>query len=361
MKERRTKGSQIVLCPPAPPEDGVRNKVRARNTVNVRRDRIVNALAGLAAEPAIPIDAPAAPHPSELLRGKPAFRTPLGAVFEGDSVELMSRIPANSVDLVMTSPPYALHFKKEYGNAEKEAYVEWFRPFAREIKRILKPQGSFVLNIGGSYNAGQPTRSLYHFRVLLMLCDELGFHLCQEAFWYNPAKLPSPAEWVNVRRVRIKDSVEYIWWLSPSPMPKADNRRVLAEYSPDMLRLLKRGYRAKERPSGHKITSKFTDRGGSIPPNVIERGNNESNSEYIRLCAERGLKPHPARFPAALPEFFTKFLTDPGDVVVDPFAGSAMTGQVAERLSRRWLGFELEPKYIETARLRFGSLFTVKR
>ena len=256
----------------------------------------------------------------------------------------------------MTSPPYALHFKKEYGNVAKEAYVEWFRPFGREIRRVLKPRGSFVLNIGGSYNAGMPTRSLYHFRLLLMLCDELGLHLAQECFWYNPAKLPSPAEWVNVRRMRIKDSVEYVWWFSKDPMPKADNRKVLAEYSPDMKRLLIRGYRAKERPSGHKITNKFRDKGGSIPANVIERGNNESNSEYIKRCSEHGLKVHPARFPAALPEFFMRFLTDPEALVVDPFAGSNTTGAVAEQLYRRWLAFELEPKYVEASRLRFPQL-----
>jgi len=284
-------------------------------------------------------------------------------MFEGDARGLLAKLPENSVDLVLTSPPYALHFKKEYGNVEKEAYVEWLRPFGREIFRVLKPEGSFVLNIGGSYNAGTPTRSLYQFRVLLMLCDDLGFHLAQEYFWYNPAKLPSPAEWVNVRRIRLKDSVEYVWWLSKTPNPKADNRKVLASYSEDMKRLLARGYRAKERPSGHKITEKFADRGGSIAanllkkdwqPNLLERGNNESNSEYIRFCEEYGQKPHPARFPSALPEFFVKFLTDPGDLLVDPFAGSNTTGAVAENLDRRWLAFELEPKYVENSRLRFG-------
>jgi site-specific DNA-methyltransferase (cytosine-N4-specific) len=117
-----------------------------------------------------------------------------------------------------------------------------------------------------------------------------------------------------------------------------------------MKRLLVRGYRAKERPSSHKITNKFTDKGGSIPSNMIERGNNESNSDYIRLCGERGLKPHPARFPAALPEFFIKFLTDPDDLVLDPFAGSNMSGSVAEGLRRRWR-LRARPKY-ETSRLR---------
>ena len=294
-------------------------------------------------------------HPTRLLSQRPAYKTELGAMFEGDASTLLSSLPTNSVDLVLTSPPYALHFKKEYGNVDKAAYVDWFKPFGREIQRVLKPDGSFVLNIGGSYNAGSPTRSLYQFRVLLMLCDEIGFHLAQEYFWHNPAKLPSPAEWVNVRRIRLKDAVEYVWWLSKTSNPKADNRNVLAPYSDDMKRLLIRGYRAKERPSGHKITQKFIDRGGSIPSNVLERGNNESNSEYIRRCEESGTKAHPARFPAALPEFFIKFLTNPGDLVVDPFAGSNMTGAVAEKLDRRWLGFELEPKYVANSRLRFES------
>src|SRR5579883_1437352 len=292
-------------------------------------------------------------HPSRLLAPPPAHSTQHGAIYVADSGNALAMLPTDSVDLVVTSPPYALHFKKEYGNADKDAYLDWFRPIARQIHRVLKPEGSFVLNIGGSYNAGSPTRSLYHFRLLIMLCDELGFHLAQECFWYNPAKLPSPAEWVNVRRVRIKDSVEYVWWLAKTPSPKANNRKVLVQYSPDMERLLRRGYRAKDRPSGHKITSKFVDRGGAIPSNLLERGNNESNSDYIRLCEEHGLKPHPARFPAALPEFYMKLLTDEGDLVVDPFAGSNTTGAVAEQLQRRWLSFELEARYVETSKLRF--------
>ena len=296
-----------------------------------------------------------AEHPSVLMPQQPAYQTSWGAAFEGDSRGLMASLPDACVNLVLTSPPYALHFKKEYGNVDKSAYVDWFKPFAREIHRVLKPDGSFVLNIGGSYKPGSPTRSLYHFRLLLMLCDELRLHLAQECFWFNPAKLPSPAEWVNVRRVRVKDSIEYVWWLSKGAHPKADNRRVLADYSDDMLRLLKRGYRAKQRPSGHIITDKFKDRGGSIPPNVIVRGNNESNSDYIRRCDAAGSKPHPARFPAALPEFFIKFLTDEHDLVLDPFAGSNMTGAVAESLGRRWLGFEKERKYVSNSRLRFRA------
>ncbi|HEX4793792.1 MAG TPA: site-specific DNA-methyltransferase, partial [Humisphaera sp.] len=167
--------------------------------------------------------------------------------------------------------------------------------------------------------------------------------------------LPAPAEWVNVRRFRIKDSVEYLWWLSPTAWPYADNRNVLVPYSGDMIRLIERGYKAKKRPSGHVITSKFqNNRGGAIPQNIIVRGNNESNSEYINACAELGIKVHPARFPRAVPEFFIKLLSRPGDLVVDPFAGSNTTGQVAQGLERRWIGVDVEPSYVRASGIRFG-------
>jgi DNA modification methylase len=273
-----------------------------------------------------------------------------------DALDAMAAMPDDSVDLVVTSPPYALEFKKEYGNAEKADYVEWLRPFATQIHRLLKADGSFVLNIGGSYERGTPTRSLYHFKVLLMLCEELGFHLAQECFWFNPAKLPAPAEWVNVRRIRIKDSVEYVFWLSKTAFPKANNKNVLVEYSPDMRRLIERGFRIKERPSGWKPTEKFRrDHGGSIPGNLIEAGNNDSNGPYMSRCREAGLKAHPARFPAALPDFFIRLLTNEGDLVVDPFAGSNTTGRVAQDLQRTWLGFELHGGYVAASQYRFAA------
>lgn len=295
-------------------------------------------------------------HPLNLLPSLvPLYETQIGAAYVGDSLELMRSAPDNSVDLVLTSPPYALHFEKEYGNASKADYVNWFMPFAKEILRILKPTGSFVLNIGGSYNEGEPTRSLYHFKLLIALVDQLGFHLAQECFWYNPAKLPAPAEWVNVRRIRIKDSIEYVWWLSPTPWPRADNRNVLVPYSRDMERLIQRGLRETQRPSGHNITKKFShDRGGAIPSNFLDWGNNDSNSAYMKACKYRGLRTHPARFPHVLPDFFLRLLTEPADLVLDPFAGSNTTGRVAEDLGRRWLAFELDEEYLKASGLRFA-------
>lgn len=303
-------------------------------------------------------------NPASLVQvHEPYYTTEYGAAYCLDSLELLKALPDNSVNLIMTSPPYALHFKKEYGNVDKDSYIDWFLGFAKQFKRVLTEDGSFVLNIGGSYNQGSPTRSIYHYKLLIALVEEIGFNLAQECFWYNPAKMPVPAEWVTVRRVRIKDSVEYVWWLSKNPFPKANNRHVLRPYSADMIRLNKKGVKETIRPSGHNIRSGFDkiSSGGSIPPNVIEDtesmlkfGNNSANDQYTKRCKEAGIKIHPARFPSALPEFFIKLLTDKNDLIYDPFGGSNTTGAVAERLERRWLVSENVEEYLQASKFRFG-------
>jgi DNA modification methylase len=308
-------------------------------------------------------------HPARLIEGNPYFASQWGCAHLGDSLDLLQALPTNSVNLVVTSPPYALHFKKEYGNENKDRYVQWFLPFAKEIRRILTDDGSFVLNIGGSYNQGTPTRSLYHFKLLIALIEEIGLYLAQECFWYNPAKMPVPAEWVTVRRIRVRDSVEYVWWLSKTPHPKASNLNVLKEYSEDMIRLNRNGVRGTVRPSGHVIRNSFDkiNAGGSIPSNVTEAdfdfpesmmkmGNNAANDLYTKRCKEEGIKIHPARFPSLLPKFFIKLLTDPNDLVLDPFAGSLTVGAVAECLERRWMAGELLEEYLRAGKFRFEEM-----
>ena len=283
-------------------------------------------------------------------------RTELGNIHLGDSLLLFDeQIEPESVDLIVTSPPFGLVRKKKYGNVDADEYIEWFEPFGKAFFEALKPSGSLVIDIGGSWIQGQPTRSLYHYELLIMLSRECGFHLAQDFFWWNPSKLPSPAEWVTVRRIRAKDAVNCIWWLSKSPWPKASNKRVPVPYSQSMKDLLKNGYKGNVvRPSGHDISEKFSrNNGAAIPPNLIAVPNTESNSYYLRFCKENGLTPHPARFPAAIPEFFTRMLTDPGDMVVDPFAGSCVTGEVAERLGRKWICCELNEDYLKGALARF--------
>ena len=284
------------------------------------------------------------------------FSTELGEIYHADSLNVLRTMESGSVDLVMTSPPFALTRKKEYGNLRENQYLTWFRTFAAEFRRVLKDSGSLVIDIGGSWKPGAPVRSLYHFKLLVMLCDDFGFHLAQEFYWWNPSKLPSPAEWVNIRRIRVKDAINPVWWLSKTEWPRASNRRVLQPYSPSMQTLLDYGYRAKLRPSGHDISENFSkNNGAAIPSNLLAIPNTESNSSYLRYCQDNDLKPHPARFPGDLPEFFIRMLTDPGDYVVDPFAGSCMTGEVAERLDRRWRCMELMEEYLEGALGRFNK------
>jgi len=288
---------------------------------------------------------------------KIVFETEFGQAVCAKSEEYLPHLPDNSVDLVVTSPPFALLRQKSYGNLDQSEYVDWLVSFGPLVHRVLKETGSFVIDLGGAYQRGIPVRSLYNFRVLLRMCDECGFFLAEEFFWHNPAKLPSPIEWVNKRKLRAKDSVNTVWWLSKTENPKADVSRVLAPYSARMKKLIEdpeKFYTPKDRPSGHDISKRFgKDNGGAIPSNLLQYSNTESNSLYIRQCKANSLKPHPARFPRALPEFFIKFLTDEGDTVVDIFAGSNTTGEAAEALGRHWISIESNEEYVRTSAFRF--------
>ena len=291
------------------------------------------------------------------MKSTPAYTTPKGSAYVGDSRDLLNELADRSVNLFLTSPPFALQREKAYGNVSQDDYVEWLASFAKIIKEKLCDDGSFVIDIGGAYEKGLPVRSLYPFRVLLKFCDELGFHLAEEFYWHNPSKLPSPIEWVNKRKIRVKDSVNTVWWFSRTPWPKADVRKVLVEYSDRMKKLLENPaafYDPAKRPSGHDIGVGFgKDNGGAIPANLLQFPNSESNGRYLGACKTIGCSRHPARFPPKLPEFFIKYLTQPGDLVVDFFSGSNTTGMVAEELDRRWLAFDLDRDYMATSALRF--------
>lgn len=294
---------------------------------------------------------------SQLLatQGKPYYLTDEGAAYLGDSLDAVRKLPDESIDLIVTSPPFALRKKKEYGNVDAAEYIAWFVPFAEQFHRVLKATGSLVIHIGGSWNKGLPTKSLYQYKLLIELCET--FHLAHDFYWFNPAKLPSPAEWVTVRKIRVKDAVDLVWWLSKTPFPKADNQRILRRYSESMEKLLKNGYKSKKRPSGHDISPNFSkSNGGAIPPNIFTIANTDSNGYYLRACREAGLKVHPARYPIAIPEFFIRFLSEPGDTVLEPFAGSNTTGESAEQLGRHWLAFELNEEYLRGSSFRFDGL-----
>lgn len=290
----------------------------------------------------------------------PGYKTDFGECVCCDSLEYLKTVPDNSINLVITSPPFALQRKKEYGNAEQAEYVNWLCAFGRIVYDKLREDGSFVIDIGGAYKKGVPLYSLYQFRVLLKMCDDIGFHLAQPFYWHNPSALPAPIEWVNKRKIRAKTSVNTVWWLCKSPNCKANVRNVLTPYSDRMKKLFEHPNEfikeeGTERPSGHVmgLSSWTNDNGGAIPSNLLQIPNSGSNDRYMRVCKKLGYKTHPARFPSDLPAFFIKFLTDEGDMVVDIFAGSNTTGRVAEDLKRRWLSIELSPDYVACSSVRF--------
>ncbi len=288
---------------------------------------------------------------------RPAYRTELGVAYCEDSLKALREMPEASVNLVFTSPPFALLRQKEYGNESQTTYIDWLLQFARLVYPTLSDDGSFVIDLGGAYKQGVPVRSLYNFRFMIRMCDEIGFHLAEDFYWHNPSKLPSPIEWVNKRKMRTKDSVNTVWWFSKTEYPKADVRKVLTAYSDRMKKLLKapkKYYEPKDRPSGHKISSSFgKNNGGAIPSNLLQIPNSESASHYLQACRIVGIKAHPARFPAKLPQFFIRFLTEPNDLVVDIFSGSNTTGMVAESEKRRWISIEKDLKYTASSAFRF--------
>lgn len=289
----------------------------------------------------------------------PAYTTPSGGAYAGDSRQLLPHLPDESLDLVISSPPFALQRSKAYGNKDQAEYLDWLIDFARLVHAKLKPTGSFVVDVGGAYQKGVPARSLHHLRLPIRFCDEIGFFLAEDFYWYNPSKLPSPIEWVNKRKLRAKDSVNNLWWFSKTEWPKADVSKVLTPYSDRMKKLIEdpdKFYKPALRPSGHDIGKGFAkDNGGAIPSNLLQIANTESNGAYVAGCKLVGAPPHPARFPTKLPEFFIRFLTDPGDTVLDIFAGSNTTGQVAEAEGRTWLAFEERLDYLAASTFRFIS------
>lgn len=285
-----------------------------------------------------------------------AYRTSLGSAYCADSLEWLPTLKNDSVSLAITSPPFALLRPKAYGNEVEDAYLDWLMRFARALRPKLADDGSFVIDMGGAYQRGSPTRTLVQWKFLIRVVEELDYSLAQECYWHNPSKLPTPFEWVNKRKLRMKDTVNTVWWFGKTAWPKADTTRVLTPYSERMKKLLvdpEAYFTPSDRPSQHFVSQNFHDNGGALPSHLLTIPNSESNGFYLRACKLAGATAHPARFPEGLPEFFIKMLTDPGDLVIDFFAGSNTTGAVAERLGRRWLSSELNRSYVAASALRF--------
>jgi DNA modification methylase len=291
-----------------------------------------------------------------------AYSSSLGVMLMGQAEEVLQAKELDpirgKVQLIFTSPPFPLNKKKKYGNLKGLEYLSWLASFGSLFRQMLAPNGSIVIELGNPWEPGSPVMSTLALRALLFFQEQNYFHLCQEVICHNPARLPSPAQWVTVERIRLKDSYTRLWWLSPSQRPKANNKNVLKPYSSSMQDLLERGsYNSGRRPSQHKISKKSfsKDNGGAICPNVLSISNTQSNDPYQIYCRNQNIEFHPARMPSTLPEFFIKFLTDPGDIVLDPFGGSNTTGAAAESLDRHWVSVEPNNNYIDGSKGRFDS------
>lgn len=263
---------------------------------------------------------------------------------------------AGQVQLIFTSPPFPLNRTKAYGNKQGEAFSNWLADLAPSLKKLLTPTGSLVMEMGNAWEPGRPVMSVLALESLLQFLKKGELQLAQQFICYNPARLPSPAEWVTVKRIRLKDSYTHVWWMAATDRPYADNRKVLTPYSKSMLKLLETGkYNSGARPSEHHIgkTSFLHKNEGAIPANVLTITNTGTGDVYQKYCREHGIKPHPARMPLALPEFFIKLLTKEGDLVMDPFGGSNTTGAVAQKLKRKWIAVEAEKEYVGSSRSRF--------
>ena len=289
------------------------------------------------------------------------YNTDLGKCLLGDSLDVLSTLPDDSIDLIITSPPFSLQRHKRYGEPEQNEYVDWLLQFGKAALPKLKETGSFVIDLGGAYQKGRPVKALYPFKFMIRMVEDIGYNLAQDFYWHNPSALPTPIEWVNKRKERCKTSVNTVWWFSKGDHPKADIRKVLVPYSSRMQKMVDNPDAFVKdgavRPSGYVMrqASWTTNNGGAIPPNLLQITNTESNSQYLRFCKELKLKSHPARFPAKFPEFFIKMLTDENDFIVDIFSGSNTTGMVAESLNRRWLSIDISPEFIATSVFRFAE------
>ncbi|MDO9489436.1 MAG: site-specific DNA-methyltransferase [Sphingomonadaceae bacterium] len=304
-----------------------------------------------------------------------AYETPLGTMLHGKIEDALQsehlQALKGTINLIVTSPPFPLVRKKRYGNETGEAYLSWLESLAAPLTDLLADDGSIVIEIGNAWEAGSPIMSTLPLEALLAFKRTAKLNLCQHVICHNPARLPSPAAWVNLKRARLKDSFTHVWWMSKAEFPKADNRRVLNPYSKDMKKLLKKQvYNSGVRPSGHVISEKgfLTDHGGAIGPNVLDLTGEHYpeallkftgtkwDARYRSYCKSQGLPAHPARMQSSLSAFFIQFLTEENDLVFDPFAGSNTTGSVSEELGRRWVAVEAEGGYVEGSKGRFAAV-----
>ena len=265
-------------------------------------------------------------------------------LYNGDCLEIMKKVSDNSIDVVFTSPPYAERRKNSYNSIKVENYVEWFTPIAKEIKRVLKPTGSFFLNIKPHTEGGE--RSLYVFDLVLSLKRDLGFNFVDELCWIKNA-------FPGAYKGRFKNGFEPVYHFSKGKTTEITFNPVACG-TPIKQESIDRAYRKRcgKPKNGSGMTGMNTTNIRHLkiarPDNVIEV-NNVSNQFTLKSY-------HPATFPEGLVEFFVKSYSNEGDIVLDPFMGSGTTGVVCIRLNRNFIGMELSEEYFEVSEKRINKV-----
>lgn len=288
------------------------------------------------------------------------FSTELGIAILGSCDSVFSRMDV-PISLVITSPPYPLTSARAYGNPPEHMYVDWICKTLEPVVKNLVRGGSICLNISNDiFLKHSPARSMYCERLLLALHDRLGLHLMDRLIWENKSKPPGPYQYASKARTQLNVVYEPIYWLTNAPHSvKSDNRRVLQAHTEKHLALIARG---GEQRSGSFSDGAYTMRHGAyasptegkIPRNILSFGHRCAHQiAYKQAAKAMGLPVHGAPMPMALASFLIKFLSEPGDLVADPFAGSFTTADAAERLGRRWLATERVAQYVLGGASRF--------
>lgn len=282
-----------------------------------------------------------------------AYSTALGVAVWAKAQDVFPSL-GEPIALGFTSLPYPLRQPRAYGNPSDTAFTDFACEIFEPIVRQLVPGGSIVLNISNDiFEPKSPARSLYIERLILALHDRLGLHLMDRTPWINLSKPPGPTYWACVNRVQLTSAYEPIYWFSNDPSRvRSDNRRVLEPHTDRHLRLMANGGAQRQAVYGdgaYKIRPESYGRvtEGKIPRNVIQRGHacNDTRA-YRQHAADLGLPIHGAMQPTSIPDFYIRFLTEPGDLVVDPCGGTVRSGLAAERLGRRWLVTEWILQYL---------------
>jgi len=288
------------------------------------------------------------------------FSTNLGIAILGSCDTVFTAIDS-PITLVITSPPYALARARQYGNPTEPEYVDWICRTLEPVIKNLVPGGSICLNVSNDiFMPKSPSRSMYCERLLIALNDRFGLHLMDRLIWENPQKPPGPIQYASLARTQLNVAYEPVYWLTNDPSRvKSNNRRVLQAHTEKHLALIKSGGEQREASysdGAYRIRegSFANPTDGRIPRNILRYGHRcASQSAYKRAAVAHGLPVHGAPMPLKLAQFLVEFLSEPGDVVAEPFAGSFTTPLAAELLGRRWMATDCIAEFVIGGALRF--------